>query len=53
MVGENPATYHKNGCLVGASITILHCCVLAAFDFRQFNINLARSAHTKERTLHK
>ena len=44
-------TYHEHGCLVGATVAIFHCGVLAAFDFGQFYVDLAWSAHAKQRTL--
>ena len=48
-----PSTYHENRRFIGASISVFHSRVLSPLNFRQFNINLAGSAHTKQRTLHK
>ena len=45
-------TYHKDGCLVGATVAVLDSCVLTPFRFCQFDINLAWWAHVEQRAEH-
>ena len=46
-------TYHEDGCFVGASISVLDSGVFAAFDFGQFDVDLAGCPHAEQRTLQK